>query len=69
MTLYDLENVFGKIGMTFNQLLDMYGNIYEITQESLDYNEFLDEHINAPFKSDVEVWEQRYDYAKEMFRA
>lgn len=68
LTLYDLENVFGKIGMTFKQLLDMYGNIYEITQESLDYNEFLDEHINAPFKSDVEVWEQRYDYAKEMFR-
>ena len=55
--------------MTFKQLLDMYGNIYEITQESLDYNEFLDEYINATFKSDVEVWEQRYDYAKEMFRA
>lgn len=68
LRLSDLENVFGKIGVSFKHLLDMYGNIYDITQESLTYNEFLDEHINAPYASDSEVWEQRYDYAKEVFK-
>lgn len=47
----------------------MYGLTFSIETKYLNYWDFLDERVNAPFpyKND-DLWEQRHEYAKDVFR-
>ena len=69
ITLEDIDSIFGKIGLTFQDLFEMYGLTFSIETKDLNYWDFLDERINAPFpyKND-DFWEQRREYAMDIFR-
>lgn len=69
ITLEDIDSIFGKIGLTFQDLFEMYGLTFSIETKDLNYWDFLDERINAPFpyKND-DLWEQRHEYAMDIFR-
>ena len=69
ITLEDIDSIFGKIGLTFQDLFEMYGLTFSIETKDLNYWDFLDERINAPFpyKND-DFWEQRHEYAMDIFR-
>lgn len=69
ITLGDIDSIFGKIGLTFQDLFEMYGLTFSIETKDLNYWDFLDERINAPFpyKND-DLWEQRHEYAMDIFR-
>lgn len=69
ITLGDIDSIFGKIGLTFQDLFEMYGLTFSIETKDLNYWDFLDERINAPFpyKND-DLWEQRHEYAMDVFR-
>lgn len=69
ITLEDIDSIFGKIGLTFQDLFEMYGLTFSIKTKDLNYWDFLDERINAPFpyKND-DLWEQRHEYAMDVFR-
>lgn len=69
ITLEDIDSIFGKIGLTFQDLFEMYGLTFSIETKYLNYWDFLDERVNAPFpyKND-DLWEQRHEYAKDVFR-
>lgn len=69
ITLEDIDSIFGKIGLTFQDLFEMYGLTFSIKTKYLNYWDFLDERVNAPFpyKND-DLWEQRHEYAMEIFR-
>lgn len=69
ITLEDIDSIFGKIGLTFQDLFEMYGLTFSIETKDLNYWDFLDERINAPFpyKND-DLWEQRHEYAMDVFR-
>lgn len=69
ITLEDIDLIFGKIGLTFQDLFEMYGLTFSIETKDLNYWDFLDERVNAPFpyKND-DLWEQRHEYAMDIFR-
>lgn len=69
ITLGDIDSIFGKIGLTFQDLFEMYGLTFSIETKDLNYWDFIDERINAPFpyKND-DLWEQRREYAMDIFR-
>ena len=69
ITLGDIDSIFGKIGLTFQDLFEMYGITFSIETKDLNYWDFLDERVNAPFpyKND-DLWEQRHEYAMDVFR-
>ena len=69
ITLGDIDSIFGKIGLTFQDLFEMYGLTFSIETKDLNYWDFLDERVNAPFpyKND-DLWEQRHEYAMDVFR-
>ena len=69
ITLEDIDSIFGKIGLTFQDLFEMYGLTFSIETKDLNYWDFLDERINAPFpyKND-DFLEQRREYAMDIFR-
>ena len=69
ITLEDIDSIFGKIGLTFQDLFEMYGLTFSIETKYLNYWDFLDERVNAPFpyKND-DLWEQRHEYAMDIFR-
>lgn len=69
ITLEDIDSIFGKIGLTFQDLFEMYGLTFSIETKDLNYWDFLDERVNAPFpyKND-DLWEQRHEYAMDIFR-
>ena len=69
ITLEDIDSIFGKIGLTFQDLFEMYGLTFSIETKDLNYWDFLDERVNAPFpyKND-DLWEQRHEYAMDVFR-
>ena len=69
ITLEDIDLIFGKIGLTFQDLFEMYGLTFYIETKDLNYWDFLDERVNAPFpyKND-DLWEQRHEYAMDIFR-
>lgn len=69
ITLEDIDSIFGKIGLTFQDLFEMYGLTFSIETKDLNYWDFIDERINAPFpyKND-DLWEQRHEYAMDVFR-
>lgn len=69
ITLEDIDSIFGKIGLTFKDLFEMYGLTFSIETKYLNYWDLLDERINAPFpyKND-DLWEQRHEYAMDIFR-
>lgn len=69
ITLEDIDSIFGKIGLTFKDLFEMYGLTFSIETKYLNYWDFLDERVNAPFpyKND-DLWEQRREYAMDVFR-
>ena len=69
ITLGDIDSIFGKIGLTFQDLFEMYGITFSIETKNLNYWDFLDERVNAPFpyKND-DLWEQRHEYAMDVFR-
>lgn len=69
ITLEDIDSIFGKIGLTFQDLFEMYGLTFSIETKDLNYWDFLDERVNAPFpyKND-DLWEQRREYAMDIFR-
>ena len=69
ITLEDIDSIFGKIGLTFQDLFEMYGITFSIETKDLNYWDFLDERVNAPFpyKND-DLWEQRHEYAMDIFR-
>ena len=69
ITLDDIDSIFGKIGLTFQDLFEMYGITFSIETKDLNYWDFLDERVNAPFpyKND-DLWEQRHEYAMDVFR-
>ena len=69
ITLEDIDSIFGKIGLTFKDLFEMYGLTFSIETKYLNYWDFLDERVNAPFpyKND-DLWEQRHEYAMDIFR-
>ena len=69
ITLGDIDSIFGKIGLTFQDLFEMYGITFSIETKDLNYWDFLDERVNAPFpyKND-DLWEQRHEYAMDIFR-
>ena len=69
ITLEDIDSIFGKIGLTSKDLFEMYGLTFSIETKDLNYWDFLDERVNAPFpyKND-DLWEQRHEYAMDIFR-
>ena len=69
ITLEDIDSIFGKIGLTFKDLFEMYGLTFSIETKYLNYWDLLDERVNAPFpyKND-DLWEQRHEYAMDIFR-
>ena len=69
ITLEDIDSIFGKIGLTFQDLFEMYGLTFSIETKYLNYWDLLDERVNAPFpyKND-DLWEQRHEYAMDIFR-
>ena len=69
ITLGDIDSIFGKIGLTFQDLFEMYGLTFSIETKDLNYWDFIDERVNAPFpyKND-DLWEQRHEYAMDIFR-
>ena len=69
ITLEDIDSIFGKIGLTFQDLFEMYGLTFSIETKDLNYWDFTDERVNAPFpyKND-DLWEQRHEYAMDIFR-
>ena len=69
ITLGDIDSIFGKIGLTFQDLFEMYGLTFSIETKDLNYWDFTDERVNAPFpyKND-DLWEQRHEYAMDIFR-
>lgn len=69
ITLGDIDSIFGKIGLTFQDLFEMYGITFSIETKDLNYWDFIDERVNAPFpyKND-DLWEQRHEYAMDVFR-
>lgn len=69
ITLEDIDSIFGKIGLTFQDLFEMYGLTFSIEAKDLNYWDFLDERVNAPFpyKND-DLFEQRHEYAMDIFR-
>lgn len=69
ITLEDIDTIFGKIGLTFQDLFEMYGLTFSIETKDLNYWDFLDERVNAPFpyKND-DLFDQRHEYAMDMFR-
>ena len=69
ITLEDIDSIFGKIGLTFQDLFEMYGLTFSIETKDLNYWDFIDERVNAPFpyKND-DLWEQRHEYAMDVFR-
>lgn len=69
ITLEDIDSIFGKIGLTFQDLFEMYGLTFSIETKDLNYWDLLDERVNAPFpyKND-DLWEQRHEYAMDVFR-
>ena len=69
ITLGDIDSIFGKIGLTFQDLFEMYGITFSIETKDLNYWDFIDERVNAPFpyKND-DLWEQRHEYAMDIFR-
>lgn len=69
ITLEDIDSIFGKIGLTFQDLFEMYGLTFSIETKDLNYWDFLDERVNAPFpyKND-DLWKQRHEYAMDAFR-
>ena len=69
ITLEDIDSIFGKIGLTFQDLFEMYGLTFSIETKDLNYWDFIDERVNAPFpyKND-DLWEQRREYAMDIFR-
>lgn len=69
ITLEDIDSIFGKIGLTFQDLFEMYGLTFSIETKDLNYWDLLDERVNAPFpyKND-DLWEQRHEYAMDIFR-
>ena len=69
ITLEDIDSIFGKIGLTFQDLFEMYGITFSIETKDLNYWDFIDERVNAPFpyKND-DLWEQRHEYAMDVFR-
>ena len=69
ITLGDIDSIFGKIGLTFQDLFEMYGLTFSIETKDLNYWDFIDERVNAPFpyKND-DLWEQRHEYAMDVFR-
>ena len=69
ITLDDIDSIFGKIGLTFQDLFEMYGITFSIETKDLNYWDFIDERVNAPFpyKND-DLWEQRHEYAMDVFR-
>lgn len=69
ITLEDIDSIFGKIGLTFQDLFEMYGLTFSIKTKDLNYWDFLDERVNAPFpyKND-DLWNQRHEYAMDVFR-
>lgn len=70
LSLAEINSIFGKIGIDFYDLLDMYGITYNVEQSNLDYYEFTAESINAPFPPKDGEWTyiQRYDYAAQVFK-
>ena len=69
ITLEDIDSIFGKIGLTFQDLFEMYGLTFSIETKDLDYWDFLDERVNAPFQyKNDDLWEQRREYAMDIFR-
>ena len=69
ITLGEIDSIFGKIGLTFQDLFEMYGLTFSIETKDLNYWDFIDERVNAPFpyKND-DLWEQRHEYAMDVFR-
>ncbi len=69
ITLEDIDSIFGKIGLTFQDLFEMYGLTFSIEAKDLNYWDFIDERVNAPFpyKND-DLFEQRHEYAMDIFR-
>ena len=69
ITLEDIDSIFGKIGLTFQDLFEMYGLTFSIETKDLNYWDFIDERVNAPFpyKND-DLWEQRHEYAMDIFK-
>ena len=69
ITLEDIDSIFGKIGLTFQDLFEMYGITFSIETKDLNYWDFIDERVNAPFpyKND-DLWEQRHEYAMDIFK-
>lgn len=69
ITLEDIDSIFGKIGLTFKDLFEMYGLTFSIETKYLNYWDLLDERVNAPFpyKND-DLWNQRHEYAMDIFR-
>lgn len=69
ITLEYIDSIFGKIGLTFQDLFEMYGITFSIETKDLNYWDFTDERVNAPFpyKND-DLWEQRHEYAMDIFR-
>ena len=69
ITLGDIDSIFGKIGLTFQDLFEMYGLTFSIETKDLNYWDFIDERVNAPFpyKND-DLWEQRHEYAMDIFK-
>lgn len=69
ITLEDIDSIFGKIGLTFQDLFEMYGLTFSIETKDLNYWDFLDERVNAPFQyKNDDLWEQRHEYAMDVFR-
>lgn len=69
ITLEDIDSIFGKIGLTFQDLFEMYGLTFSIKTKDLNYWDFLDERVNAPFPyKNNDLFEQRHEYAMDMFR-
>lgn len=69
ITLEDIDSIFGKIGLTFKDLFEMYGLTFSIETKYLNYWDLLDERVNAPFQyKNDDLWEQRHEYAMDIFR-
>lgn len=69
ITLEDIDSIFGKIGLTFKDLFEMYGLTFSIETKYLNYWDLLDERVNAPFQyKNDDLWEQRREYAMDVFR-
>lgn len=70
LSLEKFNSIFGKVGLDFYKMLDMYGLSYSVENKNLDYYEFTVKGIEPPFaigKDGYTTYNQKINYAVQVF--